>query len=307
MKPRDFALLFSICVVWGFNFIVTKWIVAGDGTGEGFPGLPPIFAVTLRFAIAALVLSPLLRPIPRDLPAVAFVGLVFGAAHFGLIHLGFVTAAPSVGAVTVQLVVPMTALLSVLLLRERVGPVRILGIALAFVGVAIIAFDPHQLALSVGVLFLACGAACGAWGSILVKQLGPVDALRLQAWVVLISTAPLALLSAATETGQLEAALSGGWKLLLALAFVVGLVTIFAHTSYMWLLRRYEASFLAPLTLMGPVWGVVFGVTLAGDPVSAQFFLGAALTLLGVGVVAARSGRPAAAPRAVEAQAAEGS
>jgi O-acetylserine/cysteine efflux transporter len=292
MRPRDFILLCLICIVWGFNFVVTKWIVAGDGAG--FPGLPPLAAVALRFTLATVVLAPLLRPIPRNLPAVALIGLVFGAAHFGFIHAGFVTATPSAGAITIQLVVPFTAILSVLVLREQVGPARVAGIAFALLGVALIAFDPQQMALSIGILLIAMGAACGAWGTILVKQLAPMDAVRLQAWIVLVSAAPLLVLSAVFEDGQVEAVVAGGWRLALAMVFVVGLVTIFAHTGYVWLLKRYEASFIAPLTLMGPVWGVVFGITIAGDPVTARFLVGAAITLAGVGLVAAATGRRAA-------------
>jgi O-acetylserine/cysteine efflux transporter len=294
MRPRDFALLFLTCVVWGLNFVITKWIVTGDGTETGFLGLPPLFAVALRFAIAMVALTPFLRPIPRDLPGVALLALVFGAAHFGLIHLGFVTATPSAGAIAIQLVVPFTAVLSVLLLREKIGPLRFAGIVLAVLGVALIAFDPGQLALSIGVLLIVGGAVCSAWGAIMVKQLEPIGALRLQAWIVLLSTPPLLLLSVVFETGQIEAVMSGGVRLVGALAFVAGLVTIFAHTAYMWLLRRYDASFLAPLTLMGPIWGVVFGITLAGDPVTARFFVGAGLTLAGVAMVMSRFGRRAA-------------
>jgi O-acetylserine/cysteine efflux transporter len=292
MRPRDFVLLCLICIVWGLNFVVTKWIVAGDGAD--FPGLPPLAAVALRFTLASVVLAPLLRPVPKNLPAVALIGLVFGAAHFGFIHAGFVTATPSAGAITIQLVVPFTAVLSVLMLRERVGPARIAGIVFAFLGVALIAFDPEQMALSIGILFIAMGAACGAWGTILVKQLAPMDAVRLQAWIVVVAAAPLLVLSAIFETGQVEAVMAGGWRLAVAMAFVVGLVTIFAHTGYVWLLKRYEASFIAPLTLMGPVWGVVFGITLAGDQVTARFLIGAAITLAGVAVVAAATGRRAA-------------
>lgn len=290
MRPRDFALLFAICAVWGLNFVVTKWIVTAD-PASGYLGLPPMFAMALRFILSCVALAPFLRPVPKDLPAVALVALVFGAMHFGFIHLGMTTASPSAASIAIQLLVPFTAILSVLILKERIGPPRLIGIALAFTGVSLIAFDPGSLALSIGVVYVAAGAFCAALGSILVKRLKPIGAINLQAWIVVLSTPMLLGLSLAVEDGQIEGLLSGGWRLALAQVFVVGGVTLFAHTGFVWLLRRYEASFLSPLTLMSPVWGVVFGVTLMGDPLTPQFLMGAALALAGVGVVAIRSGR----------------
>jgi len=299
MRPRDFALLCAVCVVWGLNFVVSKWIVVGDGVPGGFSGLPPMFAVGIRFAIASVVLAPLLRPIPRDLPAIVGAAAVYGAAHFGLVHAGVLTASASAAAIVIQLGTPFTALLSVVMLGERIGWRRAVGIALAFSGVTLIAFEPDQLTLSIGLAFIAAGAFCGAWGSILVKRLAPIGAIRLQAWIVVCSTPMLLAGSLAAESGQLEGLASGGWRLAGAQAFVVVGVTLFAHTAYVWLLRRYEASFISPLTLMSPVWGVVFGVTLMGDAMSAKFFVGAALALAGVAVVAMRTGRRGQEPAAV--------
>jgi O-acetylserine/cysteine efflux transporter len=292
MRPRDFFLLFCICIVWGLNFVVTKWIVGAD-----YLALPPMFAMALRFALSAVLLAPFLRPIPKDLPAVALVALVFGAAHFGFIHYGMLTATPSAASVTIQLLVPFTAILSVLILKERIGPPRLIGITLAFLGVTLIAFEPHAVELSIGIAFIAAGAFCGALGSIMVKRLGPIEPLNLQAWIVVLSMPMLLAASLVIEDGQVEAVVRGGWRLALAQVFVVLGVTMFAHTGYVWLLRRYEASFISPMTLMSPVWGVIFGVALMGDELNARFVLGAALALAGVAVVAIRSGKssPAAA------------
>jgi O-acetylserine/cysteine efflux transporter len=208
------------------------------------------------------------------------------------------TATPSAASVTIQLLVPFTAILSVLILKERIGPPRLIGILLAFLGVTLIAFEPHSVELSVGVAFIAAGAFCGALGSIMVKRLRPIEPLNLQAWIVVLSMPMLLASSFAVEDGQIEGLLAGGWRLAVAQAFVVFGVTLFAHTGYVYLLRRYEASFLSPLTLMSPIWGVIFGVALMGDELNARFILGAGLALAGVAVVTIRSGMRAPATAA---------
>jgi len=82
--------------------------------------------------------------------------------------------------------------------------------------------------------------------------------------------------------------LAGGWLLLASIFFTVLLVNIFGHGAFYWLLRRYDASLIAPMTLMGPLIGVISGVVLLGDPVSWQLIAGGILAIAGVAVVAAR-------------------
>ena len=96
------------------------------------------------------------------------------------------------------------------------------------------------------------------------------------------------------ERDQIAASLDGGWLFVGSLAFTVLLVNIFGHGSFYYLLRRYDASLIAPLTLMGPLIGVILGVVLLGDPVTWQLIVGGVLALAGVGVVAARRAKTVA-------------
>lgn len=82
--------------------------------------------------------------------------------------------------------------------------------------------------------------------------------------------------------------LSGGWLLIATLVFTVVIVNIFGHGAFYWLLRRYDASLIAPMTLMAPLIGVISGVVLLGDPVSWQLVAGGLIAIAGVALVAAR-------------------
>jgi len=285
--------------------LVTKWVIAGDGTLAGYAGMPPLFAAGVRFALTALVLFPLLRPIPREFGGIVLIGLTFGSLHFGLLYWGLTFASPSTVAVTIQLGVPFTTVLSILLLHEKVGPLRVAGILLAFVGVAVIAFDPTEAEFSFGLLYVAAAAFMGALGSILVKRRAePIGAVRLQAWVGLIAAPPLLLASGLAEQGQMLGVMSGGWALAGAMAFIVLIVSIAAHGGFVVLLRRYDASLISPMTLMAPLWGMTFGVLLMGDPVSARFLIGGGLAIGGVAMVALLTGRRAMAAVGVPGEAA---
>jgi hypothetical protein len=74
-------------------------------------------------------------------------------------------------------------------------------------------------------------------------------------------------------------------------AFTALVSNLIAHAGIFWLLQRYEVSTISPLTLLTPIWAVIFGVTLLGDTLTWRMALGGAVTLFGVGIVAIRSAK----------------
>lgn len=293
MSLRHFALLFVICLVWGVNFVVAKWSLSGTPViVEGFEGAPPLFFAFLRFALLYAILAPWLLPAPRPFGPVIGAALTMGAVQFALLFIGLRYATPSAIAIVVQLSVPFTTVLSVMFLSERVGWVRATGMAIAFAGAALVVFKPAEFSFTIG-LWAGVGAAmAAAAGAIFIKRT-PAPALQLQAWIGLISFPPLALLSFLTERDQISSTLAGGWPFLATLVFTVVLVNVFGHGAFYWLLRRYDASLIAPLTLMAPLIGVISGVALLGDAVTWQLVTGGLMALAGVGIVAARRSRTA--------------
>lgn len=288
MSLRHFVLLFGICLVWGLNFVVAKWSLSGTPVlVEGFEGAPPLFFAFMRFALLYAVLAPWLRPVPRRMGPVIGAGLTMGAIQFALLFIGLRYASPSAIAIVVQLAVPFTTVLSILFLSEKVRWVRGAGMAIAFVGAGLVVFKPAEFSFTIGLLAGVGGAFAAAAGSIFVKK-ADMPAMALQAWIGLISWPPLLILSLMFERDQISASLDGGWLFLASLAFTVLLVNVFGHGSFYYLLRRYDASLIAPMTLMGPLIGVICGVLLLGDPVTWQLVVGGLLALAGVAVVAAR-------------------
>jgi O-acetylserine/cysteine efflux transporter len=282
VRLADLALLVLCCVVWGINLPLTRLLV-----GE----IPPVAAAALRFAGIALVLLPLLRTIPKQWGTVLLVGLSIGGLHFALLFLGLASAPASAVAIVGQIGLPMVTILSVIFLKEQVHARRMIGMALAFVGVLVVLWKPGGFTLAAGLLFVVASAFVGSAGSILMKRMEPMPALQLQAWVGVVSIAPLALLSAVTETGQMEAITSAPLWAWAALAFSVLVVSIFGHSVYYQLLKRYDVTLLAPLTLLTPIVAVTTGIVALGEPVSWQLLAGGAITLLGVGLVAARQNK----------------
>jgi O-acetylserine/cysteine efflux transporter len=208
-----------------------------------------------------------------------------------LYYVGLLDATASSAAIVSQVGLPITTLLSVVMLGETIRWRRALGMGLTLGGTLLVIWDPAGLDLSRGLLVIVLSSAAGSLGAILMKQIEGVQPLQFQAWAGLSAVLPLALASALLESDQLPKAVSGGWVLLGCVAFSGLIVSVIAHTAYYWLINRYEANLIAALVLMSPVFTIGFGVALLGDRLDTRMIVGAVMTLIGVLIIALRPNR----------------
>jgi drug/metabolite transporter (DMT)-like permease len=281
MSVKDFALMVGICLIWAANNIVAKLIISQYGA-------PPMLFAAARFAIVALATIPWLFPAPRPLWRVMLVGILMGAGTFALFFIGLQTSSPSAAAIVGQLGLPLTTLLSVVMLGEVIHWPRRIGIGLTLIGVLIVMWNPDGLAASSGLIFIAGAAVAGSLGAVLMKQIDGVKPLRLQAWVGWTSLVLMAALSAFMEPGAVGVAIKIGWPFWLGVLFAGVMSSIIAHTVYYGLIQRYEANLIAPLTLMVPLFTIALGVVFTHDSFGVRMALGSAIALSGVLIVALR-------------------
>jgi O-acetylserine/cysteine efflux transporter len=281
MKPADFALLFAVCLIWALNLVVTRWTVS-------VADVQPVFFAGVRLGLVGLVLAPFLFPAPRQFGLMFLIAMGMGAFQFGLLFLGLANASASAAAVLGQLSVPITTLFSMMFLGEQIGWRRGLGIVMSFAGVLIIAIEPEGFSLSLGLIYLVLAAVASSGASILMKRIAPMSAMKLQAWIGVMSLIPLMALSFATERNQFGPFLSGDWRVYASTAFAVLAVSIFGHGTFYRMIKRYEVTLISPLTLMTPIWGVVLGIVLLGEPLTAKLIVGAVVALAGVAVIMVR-------------------
>ena len=281
MSFRHFALLVVMCVIWASNNILSKYVVSGLE-------VPPLFYAAARFAILTVVLIPFLRPAPRPIWRLVVTALLMGGGNFALMFVGLKMSTPSAVSVVFQLGLPMTVLLSVLMLHERIGLWRGFGIALTFAGVVTVIFNPQGLEFSNGLLLVVAATFMSSLGAVMTKQIQGMRPLTFQAWVGFSSVWPLAALSAWLEPGQVGIAIQAGWPFLGALLFSALIVSLVAHTSYVMLLQTYEANLISALTLMTPLITIGMGVLLLDDPFGPRMAIGSALAMSGVLIIALR-------------------
>lgn len=274
-------LIMAFCnIAWALNVVVSKLAITDFSA-------PPLFYALVRSIIVAVVLIPLLRPLPAKLWQVLVIGLAISGGSFALLFMGLETASPSAAGVVSLSGAPMTVLFAILFLGEKVRWRRGLGIGLAFGGVLFAMAGENQMQTSTGLLLVFLSAMVGALGTVFVKRLD-LSSIRLQGWAAVASVAVLLPLSLTLESGQFAALAASPWELAACLVFASLVVSIGAHTAYFRLLGEYDANLVVPLTLFTPILTIVFGAWLTGDAIGERLVIGGAIALAGVAIIVLR-------------------
>lgn len=278
--PFDLLQLVSIALIWGVNNIFAK--IAVDA-------LPAMMMVACRFAIVLAALTIWIRPAPKGRVGLFLLMLAFiGPVHFGVQAVGLKLATElSPMVVAMQLWAPCSVLFAALLLKEHVGPLRWIGVGVAFVGAASMNFDPVVFEQGFALLLAAAAAASYGLGTVLVRRLGGgLDPWATQAWIALITAPTMALGTITLESGHVEAVRAAHWSVWVFVAFGAVVSSIVANAFMFRLVQKYEVSRTTPYLLMSPVISFALAAIVLGDRITPQILIGAAATLAGVVLVA---------------------
>jgi drug/metabolite transporter (DMT)-like permease len=289
------SALLMCCAVWGLGQVSSKVALAE---------MPPLLQAAARSLGAALLVALWARArgialFERDgtLGAGIWAGLLF-AIEFGCIFTGLKFTTASRMVVFVYLAPFVVALGMPLIARsERLDGWQSVGLIAAFGGVAW-AFAEGFQQPSVGErqwVGDALGVA-GAlfWGltTLVIRATRLSHAAPEKTLLYQLALSGVALGLASWLHGEtLPARLSAlpAWSL----AFQVVVVSFASYLLWFWLMRHYPATLLSAFTLLTPVFGLVAGVALLGDPLTLR--LVTALVAVSLGIALVHRGK--AAPR----------
>ena len=297
MSIKEFFVLLLVCVTWGLHFVVMK-VTVGDTA-------PPLFYAAARMTIVMIVLLPKLKWHAGMMRYVLAAGMGYGALNYAFMFpaMGMTTAAAA--AITIELYVPFSIILSVIFLGDRIGIRRICGIVLAIIGVSIIALaKPDETAgplFLMGILLIVFAAMSEAVGAILVKKINNFSPWELLAWFAVVGSVVLWSLTFVLEENQMRAfAPENRINFLMALFYSAIIASVVGHASYYWLLQRLPIYIVSTSGLMTTVVAIAAGHILLGEAITPQLLLGAAFTLLGIGfILYARAKRATAASASI--------
>ncbi|GAA0595138.1 EamA family transporter [Kribbella sandramycini] len=289
MNPRDLLLALTVVTIWGVNFVVIE---------VGLEDFPPLLFTALRFFFAAVPAMFLLGRPRVAWRYVVGVGLALGVAKFGLVFFAMDRGVPAgLASLVLQCQVIFTVVFAIAVLRERPRPAQLAGIAIACAGMLVILLDRGLSAPVGAVALVILAGACWGVSNTITRSAKPQDTLRFMVWVSAVAVVPLLVLSLLTEGPQADLDALRGIDLtgVGALAFLAFVATLFGFGVWGYLLRQYDASTVAPFSLLVPVVGMAAAWLLRGEAVGVQQAIAAALI---IGGMACTVIRPAAAASA---------
>jgi drug/metabolite transporter (DMT)-like permease len=272
---------------------------------------PVMLLAWLRFGIAAVAMAPWVKRAPDEAPLGArdrrllFVESFFGNFLFSVCMLFGVALSTALAAGVIMAALPaVVAVLSWLLLGERIGRRVAAGIACAVGGIALVSMSKQHAAAAgtgaagglgsslLGNLLLMGAVTCEAIYVVVGKKLaGNLSPKRISA---LINLWGLALVTPfglwATASFDFGAVAAGSWWLLVFYSLAASMLTV-----WLWMtgLRHVPASKAGVFTVLLPVSAALVGVLFLGERFSAVQAVAFALALLGVVLATWPSSRPA--------------
>ena len=263
-------------LLWGLGFVFAK------GAINHFP---PILLMAFRFSLTALVLV-WFTPLPvRKFFQLFKIAIVAAAIQYSLTFTGVKGLEAGLASIIVQLEVPFLVILGALLLREKPGYKKWIGIAISFVGVAIMSQQDELSGSFISIALVLSGCFAWALGQVMIRKLKDVSGMQVTAWIAVFAAPQLFFMSAVFEDGQVEAIRTANplvWWTVLYLGLIM---TCLGYYFWNTLIRHHDVSKVAPFLLLLPVFSVLGGNVFLEETITLEKFYGGATILFGIGVI----------------------
>ena len=269
-----FGALLLLSAIWGYNFVVTKEVLAYVDPFD-FTGARTFLGALALFAFAALTGRRL--PIPPWGPMVV-LGVLQTAAFGTLIQWALVSDEAG-RTVIVVYSMPLLVALAAVFLNERIGPGALAAVVVAAVGLGLIlqprsdsspAWNGAALAMLAGLIWAIAAVAVR-----MTPRREGDSLLALTAWQMLFGALLLGVVVLALPTKPLTPA-PQFWA---ALAYSSILATGVAWFLWLYILERMSAGAAGLSTLLVPVVGLAAGWLQLGERPDGITALGMALIL----------------------------
>lgn len=287
IPPRAVFAALAIHTLWGANPVAVKL---------GLEAFPPLWSGFLRFALGCLCVYAWaryaripIRPERGEWRPLVAIGLLF-TLQIALMNIGFgaTTAANSAVLISAN---PLFGMLFAhyLIPGDRISTGRALGVAVAFAGVALVLTRGAALASPFGSpgdwIVLASACLLGLRLALCGRLLKSMNEVRLTFWQMLLSLPLFAAGGLAWEEIRWE---NLGIVPIAGILYQGIVVAGLAFTVNFYLIRRYRPSVMISFNFVAPLAGVLLGMAILGEQLTAGLAGGMALVALGLALIARR-------------------
>ena len=273
MNSKQILLALIVPITWGLGFTLAK---------IGMEQFSALLIMSIRFGIAGLVLVWFTKPPWGHMREIFVVALIGSTIQYGLTYNGLKGIDASTAAILVQLEGPILTLMGTILLKEKLGLTRALGMGFAFLGVFIIAGEPRLDGHIDSVILLVAGSTVWAVAQIMISRLKGLSGITILAWVAIMATPQMLIASLIIEDGQWQAITTASlvdWSIIFYLAFIM---TVVGYSVWYHLLSSVDVSKVSPFLMLLPITSIIAGMVLLDEKLTLSMIIGGLMIMTGV-------------------------
>ena len=281
MRTQDIARLVALAAMWGASYLFMRYAV---------PHLGPELMIEVRVAIAGAALAAFVYATGGSIgwrehwKAFLFVGSVGLALPFVLIAYALKTIDASTGAILNALSPLFASVVAAIWIHDRLTVAKVAGIGLCLAGTAVlVGWTPRPmggaelLAASFSVMATALYGFTIVFTKVHLKGASPIGTSA-----ATLLFAALSLLPFVPWTRDLASVPPLAWASVAGLAVVS---TTLAFIFYYRLIADVGPVKAITVTLLVPIFGMVWGVAFLGEPVTPGRIAGCAIILAGCSMI----------------------
>lgn len=208
--------------------------------------------------------------------------LMFSCTFWG-IHAG---VTPGLASLIMQLQVFFTMFLSMIIFKEHLSKLQILGALISLSGLAVVGRHIGGTLTLTGLCLIIAAAVSWSFANLTTKQAGKINMLSLIVWSSLIAFPLLFVLSLVlegvkTDLRSLEHISEAS---LISVLYMAYPATVLGFSAWAWLLSQHRAGTIAPFALLVPCFGMLGSILIFHESLDTWKLVAAALIISGLAV-----------------------
>ena len=277
MSRRDILLALLVPCMLGFGFVMAK---------PAMESFPPILLNGLRWSLSGLLMCYFF-PFPKNyIKQMLAISIIGGSIQYSLSFYGLKILDGASATLFVQAEIPFGILIAYFLLGERAPVKNIIGLIIAFVGIAILSGNPNLEGKLIGVGLILSGAFLWSLAQVIAKEVSEkIGGLALTAWLGIFAGPQCLLASYLIEGNTFDYiynATPKSWMILIYLA--VGM-NVIGYSCWYSVLSRNPVNNVMSVLLLFPVTGLLTSIFILNETPNTYAYFGGAIIISGVAMI----------------------
>jgi O-acetylserine/cysteine efflux transporter len=277
MSHKDIFLAILVPCVLGFGFVIAK---------PAMESFPPILLNGLRWSLSGLLMCYFF-PFPRNFIKQMFaISIIGGSIQYSLSFYGLKMLDGASATLFVQAEIPFGILIAYFLLGEKVPLKNIIGLIVAFVGIAILSGNPNLEGKMIGVILILSGAFLWSLAQVFAKDVSEkIGGLALTAWLGIFSGPQCIIASYFIEGNTLNYinnSTSEAWIIVIYLA--VGM-NVIGYSCWYSVLSRNPVNNVMSVLLLFPITGLLTSIFILNETPNTYAYFGGSIIIFGVALI----------------------